>query len=67
MRFSLFMKIFIQIVYRFCILVFFFLRFFKIKFGDLLTILKNLEIQDGGSKMANFLKCMTLFCRGMSS
>ena len=32
-----------------------FFRYFQIKFGDFLTFLKNLEIQDG----AGFLKCMT--------
>ena len=50
---------------RFRIFIFFVINFFQIKFGDFLTFLNNLKIQDLGSKMADFLMydimmaCMT--------
>ena len=40
-----------------------FLDFFQKKFGDFLTFLNNFDIQDLGSNMADFFKCMTSLWR----
>ena len=53
MRFSLFAKGFFQNLYSTYILILF--RLFQIKFGDFMTFQNNLEIQDGGFKVAEFL------------
>ena len=39
----------------------YFSRFFQNKFGDFLTLPKIFEIQDGGSKMADFFKRMMIW------